>query len=116
MSQHHPREREDEQEDHDEPPQRHPPCGVEAHEIAAAARLRANVVPTPSAVTDGFDLVFPVRTGDVVLFGGPGIPALALRGLLRVKHGEASGTPLGPRWRRVPAPPWRRNGRPCRPR
>jgi hypothetical protein len=35
------------------------------------------VVPAPSAVVDGFDLVFAARTGDVVLFDDPGIPATA---------------------------------------
>src|SRR3954454_13644326 len=56
-----PREREDEQEDHDEPAQRHPHCGVESHEVGAAARPRSELMPAPSAVVNGFDLVLRVR-------------------------------------------------------
>src|SRR4051794_39053411 len=56
-----PREREDEQQDHDEPAQRHPHSGVESHEVGAAARPRSEVMPAPSAVVDGFDLVLRVR-------------------------------------------------------
>jgi hypothetical protein len=85
-----PREREDEQEDHDDPAQCHPDCGVESHEVGAAARLRPNVVPAPSAVVDGFDLVFAVRTGLVLLFDDPGIRATAWRGLLAVRHDSSS--------------------------
>ena len=49
-----------------------------------------NLVPAPSAVVDGLDLVFAVGTGDVVLFDDPWIPAAALRGLLRVRHDASS--------------------------
>jgi hypothetical protein len=45
-----PREGIDGHDDHDEPHQRHPPCGVESHDIAAAAWLRSEVESAPSAV------------------------------------------------------------------
>jgi hypothetical protein len=37
-------------EDHDDPPQRHPPCGGESPKVGAAAGLRPEPVPAPSAV------------------------------------------------------------------
>jgi hypothetical protein len=48
------------------------------------------VVPAPSAVVNGFDLVFAVRTGLVLLFDDPGIRATAWRGLLAVRHDSSS--------------------------
>src|SRR4051794_39683107 len=75
-----PREREGNQDDHDEPAHRHPPpCGVESHEVGAAARFRPEVVPAPPAVVGAFDLIFTVRTGEMMLFGDPSVPGSALR-------------------------------------
>src|SRR3954466_9189771 len=88
----HPGEREDEQEDHDEPAQRHPPCGVESHEIGTTARLRTNLVPAPPPVVDGFDLVFAMRTGLVGAFDHPGVRATDWRGLFAVRHDSSSLT------------------------
>jgi hypothetical protein len=48
------------------------------------------VVPAPYPAVDGFDLVFAVGTDDVVLFDDSGVPAAALRGLLRVRHDASS--------------------------
>jgi hypothetical protein len=84
-----PREWEEKDENHEDPGHRHPPRGVEAHEIGAAGRLRPEVVPPPSAIVDAFDLVFTVRTGDVVLLDDPSIPGTVLRGSSYVRH-EAS--------------------------
>src|SRR3954463_8029205 len=80
-----PGEREDEQEDHDEPAQRHPYGGVESHEVGAAARPRSEVMPAPSAVADGFDLVLDVRhdascSGKAVRDDAGGRPAVVSGG------------------------------------
>ena len=48
-----PRERKDDQGNHDEPHHRHPQRGVQAHEIGAAARIRPGVVPAPPAAGIG---------------------------------------------------------------
>ena len=75
----------DGQDDDDEQHHHHPQHGVESHEVGAAARLRPEVVPAPSAVIGGFDLVFTVWTGDVVPFCGPSIHG-TLRSFSRVRH------------------------------
>jgi len=87
-----PWERVGDHEDHDDPPHRHPPRGVESHEVGAAARRRPEVVPAPSALVGGVDLVFAVRTGDVVGVGDPSIQTLAARALLRVRHELSSSS------------------------
>src|SRR3954449_5895654 len=81
-----PRVRRDDQDDDDEPSHRHPPCGAEAHEVAAAARLGPDVVPAPSAAVAGVGFAFIVPTGDAVLFDDPSIVGTALRGISRVSH------------------------------
>ena len=50
------------------------------------ARLWPELVPASSAIGGGVDPVFTVRTGDVVFCDGPGIPGIALRGVLRLSH------------------------------
>src|SRR3979409_2478487 len=86
-----PWEREGNQDDHDEPTHRHPPpCGIESHEVGAAARFRPEVVPAPPAVVGAFDLIFTVLTGEMTLFGDPSIPGSALRGSLRARHEDSS--------------------------
>src|SRR4051812_27753185 len=55
-----PREREGDHDEKDEPTQRHPPCGVEPHEVGASARLRAELVPAPAVLVGLFDLVCTV--------------------------------------------------------
>src|SRR3954464_6177717 len=74
-----PREREGDHDEEDNPSQRHPPCGVEPHEVGAAARLGLKVVPAPStgAVVD---VVFTRRIGAAVCFGDPDIAGTALCG------------------------------------
>jgi hypothetical protein len=84
-----PGERIDSQEDHDEPHHRHPPCGVESHEVAAAARLGPEVVPAPSAAVAGVGFAFIVPTGDAVLFDDASIVGTALRGFSRVSLSRA---------------------------
>jgi hypothetical protein len=68
-----PREREESNDNHEEPHHHHPQHGVESHEVAAAARLRPEVVPAPSAVVGGFVVFTRDYTGanrgtDVRLF------------------------------------------------
>src|SRR3954447_12223590 len=81
-----PRVRGENQDDDDGPSHRHPPCGVEAHDVAAAARLGPEVVPAPSAAVAGVGFAFIVPTGDAVLFDDPNIVGTALWTFSRVSH------------------------------
>src|SRR4051794_21148558 len=77
-----PRERRDDQDDDNQPPHRHPPRGVEAHEVGTAARLGPEVVPAPSAASGGFHAVFTVRllrAGHEVLLLRCRVVAIGLR-------------------------------------
>src|SRR3954453_18579047 len=49
-----PWEREGDHDEHGKPSQRHPPCGVEPHEVGPATRLRTEVVPPPFPAIAGF--------------------------------------------------------------
>jgi hypothetical protein len=81
-----PWERGGDHEDRDDPHDRHPPCGVEAHEVAAAGRLGPEVVPAPSAAVAGVDFVFIVPTGDAVVVDDRSIVGTALWTFSRVSH------------------------------
>ena len=77
-----PGEREDDHDDHDRPYNGHPPCGAESHEVGSAARLRSEVVPSPSAVVDGTTMpgFLPLRhemssSLSTELSSGDGLPA-----------------------------------------
>src|SRR3954471_4423060 len=84
-----PREREGDHDEQDNPSQRHPPCGVEPHEVGAAARLRLKVVPAPSTAA-AVDVVFALRIGAVVRFGDLDLAGTALCGSSGVGHQNSS--------------------------
>jgi hypothetical protein len=81
-----PRERKGDRDEQDEPSQRHPISGVETHEVGAEARLRAQLIPAPSAVLGAVDLAVNARTGAVALFADPGIAGAAWCSSLCVRH------------------------------
>jgi hypothetical protein len=62
------------------------PCGIESPKVGAAAGLRPEPVPAPSAVVRGFDPDFTMRTGKVVHFDDPSVPRPGLRGFRRARH------------------------------
>src|SRR5215208_6151165 len=53
--------------DQQRPCQHHPPGRVEAPEVGAPARLGPEVVPAPLLAFGGIDLVFTIRTGEVLI-------------------------------------------------
>src|SRR5215217_5534134 len=75
-----PRPWRDRKEDEERPSQRHPPGRVEPPEVGAAAGLGPEVVPAPTAIFGGGDLVFTVGAGLFVVFDDPSVSG---SGLLR---------------------------------
>src|SRR4051812_37590864 len=63
-----PRPRRNREDDQEGPSQHHPPGRVEAPEVGGAAGLGPEVVPAPLVALGGIDLVFTIRTGEVLIF------------------------------------------------
>src|SRR5215204_6257545 len=80
-----PRPRRNREGDEEGPSQHHPPGRVEAPEVGGAARLRPEVVPAPLLALGGIDLVFTIRTGEVLILE-PIIGGSRGRSLSRGKH------------------------------
>src|SRR3954447_14328596 len=80
-----PRPRRNRERDQQRPSQHHPPGRVEAPEVGGAAGLGPEVVPAPLVALGGIDLVFTIRTGDVLIFE-PSIGGSRGRSLSRGKH------------------------------
>src|SRR3954452_14271257 len=74
-----PRPRRKREDDQQGPSQHHPPGGVEAPEVGGAARLGPEVVPAPPLAHAGVDLVFTIRTGQVVGGDDPSFPGSGVR-------------------------------------
>src|SRR5215207_9175909 len=85
-----PRPRGDREDDQQRPSQHHPPGRVEAPEVGGAARLGPEVVPAPLLALGGIDLVFTIRTGEVLILE-PSIGGSRGRSLSRGKHGVLLG-------------------------
>src|SRR3954451_18302173 len=94
-----PRPRRNREGDQQRPSQHHPPGRVEAPEVGGAARLGPEVVPAPLLALGGIDLVFTIRTGEILILE-PCIGGSRGRSLSRGKH-EGSPGGLAARYPKV---------------